>query len=135
MSTLTPENIDFVLRYVPYFEDEKIEKFTISDTSVAGPYIYDEKVLLFMKALYEEDMVIDFDWSGWRDEAVKYFKDIDLIREANLETVRKLFTTIVRVERLMNGLVTEMISTGVITELLKRLQEVRSEASLASLAE
>lgn len=128
MSTLTLESIDRVLLYLPYFEDENVEKFTISDTSVIGPYVYDEKVLMFMKALYEEDIVIDFDWAGWRDEAVIYFKDLDLIREANLETVRKLLTTIVRVERLMNGLVAEMISTGVIIDLLKRLQEVRSEA-------
>lgn len=127
--TLTTEKIDRILEYLPYFEDEKTEKFTMSDTSVVGPYVYEEKVIRFMKALYEEDIVIDFDWPGWREEAVNYFKDIDLIRDAKLETVRKLFTTIVRVEKMINGLVAEMITKGVITDLLKRLQEVRSEAS------
>ncbi|MBS4029896.1 MAG: hypothetical protein KGZ63_00490 [Clostridiales bacterium] len=128
MSTLSSENIDRILSYLPYFEDEQAEKFKMSDTSVIGPYVYDDKVVQFLKELYEEDIVLDFDWAGWRDEAATYFKDIDLIREANLETVRKLFTTIVRVERLVNGLVAEMIRTGVITDLLQRLQEVRSEA-------
>ena len=119
--SLSKENLDRVLAYLPYFQDEKTEKFQMSAVSMAGPYLYEEKVVKFLKALYEEDIVIDFDWHGWGQEAIRYFTDKELIETAELETIQKLFTTIARAEKITSGVLAEMITKGVILDVLTRL--------------
>ena len=119
------ESIDRVLAFLPYFEDEEAEKFTFSDASIAGPYLYEPKVKEFVQALYEEDFVIDFDWPSWGPVAVEYLQERNRIETADLETLQKLFTTIVRAEKMTVGVLAEMINKGVIIDLLYRLSQLR----------
>lgn len=124
------EGIDRLLAFLPYFEDEGEEKYRISDTQLAGPYAYAEKVKQFTETLFSEGVVSDFDWTEWRGEALRYFTDRELIEQADLETVSRLFTVIIMLERKMSGVLAEMISKGVITDLLLRLKEIREEANV-----
>ena len=125
--SLTKENLDRVLAYLPYFKDEKAEKFQMSAVSMSGPYLYDDKVVKFLTVLYQEDIIIDFDWHGWGQEAIRYFTDKELIETADLETIQKLFTTIARAEKITSGVMAEMISKGVILDLLTRLSVLGNE--------
>lgn len=125
--SLTKENMNNVLAYLPYFQDEKEEKYQMSAVSMSGPYLYDERVVKFLRALYEEDMVIDFDWHGWGQEAIQYFTSKERIESADLETIQKLFTTIARAEKITSGVMAEMISKGVILDLLMRLSVLDKE--------
>lgn len=120
-------SLDRVLAFLPYFEDEKAEKYTLSDTAIAGPYLYADRVKEFIQALHEEAFIIDFDWKGWREEALRYFTERERIETADLETVCRLFTVIVRTELSTHGVLGEMIDKGVITEMLYRLREIRAE--------
>ena len=117
-------SLDRVLAFLPYFEDEATDKFVFSPDAVAGPYVYAEEVQRFVLALYEEGIVFDFDWLGWRETAITYLADRSLIETADLETICRLVTTIARAEKNTNGILAEMISKGVITDILKRLEEL-----------
>ncbi|EEG77278.1 DUF6508 domain-containing protein [Dethiobacter alkaliphilus] len=125
--SVTKENLDRVLAYLPYFQDQETEKFEVSSVSMAGPYIYAEQVVKFLKTLHEEGLIIDFDWHGWGQESIRYFTDRELIESADLETVQKLFSTIVKAEKITNGVLAEMITKGVIVDLLLRLSQLRNE--------
>ncbi|MDW7649723.1 MAG: DUF6508 domain-containing protein [Bacillota bacterium] len=121
------ESIDRLLTFLPYFEDEEAEKFTVSDIAVPGPYLYKDQVQEFVRVLNEEDFVTDFDWPNWGPQAVEYFKERERIETADLETLQKLFTTIVRAEKMTSGVLAEMIDKGIITDLLRRLSKLQSE--------
>lgn len=54
---LTNENIDNVLKYLPYFESTDKEFYKIDKEYLMDPYIYDKEVNYFIKALYEENIV------------------------------------------------------------------------------
>jgi hypothetical protein len=120
-------SLERVLAFLPYFEDETAEKYTLSDTAVAGPYVYAGRVKEFILALHEEGFILEFDWTGWREEALRYFTERDLLETADLETVCRLFTVIVRTELVTHGVLTEMMNKGVITDLLYRVRGIQAE--------
>ena len=122
---LSADSMARVVAFLPYFQDETMEKVVFSPDAVAGPYVYAEEVQRFVLALYEEGIVYDFDWQGWRETAITYLSDRSLIESADLETICKLVTTIARAEKNTNGILGEMINKGVITDILKRLQELK----------
>lgn len=124
---MNKEGIDRLLAFLPYFEDEGEEKYRISDTQLAGPYAYAEKVKRFTETLFSEGFVSDFDWTEWKGEALRYFTERELIEQADIETVARLFTVIIMLERKMAGVLADMINKGVITGLLLRLKEIREE--------
>lgn len=125
---LSADSLERVIAFLPYFEDETTEKVVFSPDAVAGPYLYAEEVQRFVLAIYEEGIVFDFDWQGWRETAISYLSDRDLIETADLEIICKLVTTIARAEKNTNGVLGEMISKGVITDILKRLQELKARS-------
>lgn len=126
---ISRENIDRLTAFLPYFEDEGTTKFEISDSDIAGPYVYADKVKEFIQTLKEEGFLLDFDWQAWREEAYRYFTDRDLIDTADAEAVCKLFTVIIQMELLIHGVLAEMMTKGVIVQLLQRLQAIRAEGA------
>lgn len=123
---LSADSLERVVAFLPYFEDETTEKVVFLPDAVAGPYVYADEVQRFVLALYEEGIVYDFDWQGWRETAITYLSNRSLLETADLETICKLVTTIARAEKNTNGVLGEMISKGVITDLLKRLHELKA---------
>lgn len=89
---LTKENIENILSYLSYFENNNNEFYTIDPKDMFYPYVYSSKVSEFKKALYDENMLIDFDWPKWQPEAKKMLDDESLIKSAGLDTLRKLLT-------------------------------------------
>lgn len=64
---------------------------------------------------------------SWQSEARKYFDNLLLIDEADLDTIRKLFTTIIRADRFNAGTYVLMIDNGVIMCMLMRLKALIDE--------
>ncbi len=76
-----------------------------------------------VKAVYERKLVIEgFDWGAWAE--AEQFRDLDRIATASLEEVRRLITLHVRSDRLNEGHLAEVIASGHITALLRRLGEL-----------
>lgn len=118
------ESVERVLAYQPYFDDEAVDKCMVSDSALAGPYVYADRVKEFVRTLEEEGFLPDFDWRGWGGEAIRYFTERELLATADVETVSKLFTVIVKAEIETQGILAEMINKGVIAELLQRLRQI-----------
>jgi hypothetical protein len=64
----------------------------------------------------------DFDWLEWTDEARPFLQDPQRIEEADMETVRKLFTLAVQADRLNRAHFPHLCVSGVILALLRRLR-------------
>lgn len=120
----TKENINKILEFLPYFESKEMGFYSISKTDLMYPYIYDKSVDDFEKALYDENIMIVFDWGKWQPEAEKYFNDPSLLGNADLETLRKLLTVHMRKERFCCGHLAMMIDSGHILNILKRLRDI-----------
>ena len=121
-------NIDKLLEYLPYFKDTGNHYSELINKPPQIPfYSYSDMVMAFYKSLYDENMIKMFDWSKWSVEAKKYINDQTLLKNIDLSTIQKLFTTIIRADRFNEGLLDDMIENGTILNLLVRLEQIREE--------
>lgn len=121
-------NIDNLLEYLPYFKNRENHFFELINKPPQLPfYSYSEMVMIFYKSLHEENMIHMFNWSKWSTEAKRYFNDHSILKKADLTTIQKLFTTIIRADRFSESLLGNMIEDGVILNLLVRLDQIREE--------
>jgi O-acetyl-ADP-ribose deacetylase len=121
---ITKENINKIIRYIPYFEDKDNKFYSISKTDIIYPYLYSKEVYSFERSLYDANIVIAFDWGEWQPEAEKIYNNFDLLANADLDTIRKLLTLHIRKERFYSGHLANMIKSGHILNILRRLKEI-----------
>lgn len=97
--------------------------------STREPYIYSDKVLDFIRTLKDFNFVQPeaFDAISWEKEAEKILTNESLLAQADLETIVKLFTVIVRKERFVSGNLAILLSNGIIVKILKRLEKLYSQ--------
>jgi O-acetyl-ADP-ribose deacetylase len=97
------------------------------DLSLMDPYVYAPEFTQFIQELYRENLVIDFNWVTWKDEAAEYLENPSQIESADLETLQKLITTHVRADRFNGGHLAQMVENGQILLILKRLATIRGQ--------
>ncbi len=124
---ITKENIEKILEFIPYFEDKNNKFYKLSKTDLLYPRIYDRKVNEFVKALYDQNIAYSFDWISWEPEAEKICNNLEKLKSADLDTLRKLLTLHIRKERFCNGHLAHMIKSGHIIVILKRLKEIADD--------
>ncbi len=78
----------------------------------------------FYKALYDAELIIEFDWMEWTGHAEEYVNRPELIEGADLDTVCKFLTTHVRNDRFCEGHLRGMIINGHIAAILRRLNDL-----------
>ncbi len=121
-------NIDKLLEYLPYFKDTENQFSELINKPHQIPfYSYSHMVMEFYKSLYNENMIKMFDKSKWGVEPKTYINDQSLLKNVDLSTIQKLFTTIIRADRFIEGLLDDMIENGFILNLLVRLEQIREE--------
>ena len=122
------ENAEVILQFLTIFEDSKFEAGRLVMKPGTFPYWkYDNQVLAFVKALYENRWIIDFDWPSWQQEAKKYLADHELLKEADLTALRKLLTTHVRKDRFCDGHLASAIQQGQISAILLRIKVLKED--------
>ncbi|MBA3396025.1 MAG: DUF2357 domain-containing protein [Deltaproteobacteria bacterium] len=100
-----------------------------ADGSIQTPFVvYAPGAQRLISAIYEHNLIMNFDWSAWRDEA-QCFAEAERIRTASLDDVRRLLTLHVRMERFVEGHLSEVLASGQISPLLRRLGELAREWS------
>jgi hypothetical protein len=125
-NTLSLEQIDTILAFLPIFEHEDFAPSKIAAPLGVFPhYVLADELSHFQEALYENGFVFSFDWSSWQDEALRYFNEPELLHIANIQVLRKLLTLHVRKDRFSDGHLSEMVKCGHITFILRRLKELR----------
>jgi hypothetical protein len=120
-----------IIGFLPVFEkiDEPSEVVVNAKPDGSAKvvnYKYHEDVINFLSALYNDDVLVDFDWSNWqKGNAILENKQYDLNTLSILE-FRKLFTLIVRQDRFCEGLLHQCIKDGMV---LKSLRIINSRVA------
>ena len=127
---VNPEQWDVVLEFLPIFESKE---FSCGEWVVRKGHMphfrYDPDVDRFVLALYRQHIVLQFDWVSWKDEAKRHMASPDSLAEADLLTIRKLLTTHVRADRFVEGHLGQVLNSGHIVEILRRLKAIRERDS------
>jgi hypothetical protein len=124
--------IEAVTKFLPKFETISPDNFAriihSSDETEEGPMVghleYHPEVYKFMKACYKNGLVLGFDWGAWSHEALRFMNDPQLVRTASLTTCLKLLTAHLRAERFCDGHLQDLLLSGHIAAMLRRLKAV-----------
>ena len=85
-----------------------------------------ESIGRFVELVYEDDWVIGFDWSRW-DEGREIASDITRVANADMLTIRKLITALVRNERFCEGALQDAYEQGLIAAIIRRIEMMMKE--------
>jgi len=92
---------------------------------VIGHLEYHPAVYEFMQACYDNAFVQrTFDWPAWAEEGSRYLNDPTLVASASLATCIKLIMASVRYERFCDGHLGEVIKSGHVAAILRRLEQL-----------
>ena len=128
---ITVDNLDRVLAYRPVFERQPDELYEVRmEVSMLDPYVYAAEVNQFIQALYQENLVIAFNWIAWKDEAEQFVNDPERLQTADLATLQKLLTSHVRADRFCSGHFAQMIEMRHMLVILNRLASIRSQMAI-----
>ena len=109
---VTAEQLDPLLAFLP-----------LLDPNAEHPTIHTGT---FMQAVYDNGLVIDFDWGQW-EEIAEQFLHPAVMATAALPDLVRLLTLHVRKERFCWGHLESVIRNGHIHQLLLRLHQIRHQ--------
>jgi hypothetical protein len=116
------QDIEAVLSYLPSFEKEGYDFGEMVEEKGVIPWAdYSGEVMEFYKDLYTHKFIVNFDWTSWQDIAFAYYENPELIKNADLKTIRRLFTVHIRKDRFCEGHLLSVLESGHITKILQRL--------------
>ena len=131
---LNKKNIEVILNYLPYFEDENQRFYDVimpkRDGTNIVDYIYvtySDKFMEFYKALHDQWFVTNFNWldsSSHSEELSDYY---DILEDADIKTLRRLFTMIVRQDKHKDGFFADVIESGLLLAMLNKLKILNDE--------
>jgi hypothetical protein len=131
--TVTTEKMDELLRFLPAFEDPDrayVKGWGGGETTADGkaiqvPYpIYCDDVLEFY-TLAGQAHWADYQYSPW--QAYDMLSDDGFIATASFDQLRTMLTYCVRGERFGDGHWAQMLESGRIVAILRRLAAIRNE--------
>lgn len=123
--------IDRLLKFLPMLESrEPAGNWSNSEPDAMGrvwmpTFDFTPGFSEFIRALEDNDWVRPFDWPGWQPEAERYFATPDLMAAADVGVLRKLLTTHVRKERFLEGHLNDMVKSGHLAAIVRRLGVIR----------
>ena len=129
---ISMKNIDILLKYLPIFESDKfnsIDEKLLKKGNLPFTLCYSKEVNDFVKDFYKSNLLYNFKWSEWQNEALKYFEKPELLKNVDIEIIRKLLTLHIRKERFCEGHLIDIIDSKHIVEILKRLKQIREDMS------
>ena len=114
--------MDELLAFIPLFEQGAFERAESVYLST-GEYLPEMERLSEIVAA--SDIALpEFDWLPWAETARTYLQNPDSISDADLETVRMLFTVVRDADRFNRELLPFMCAKGVVHHLLVRLRSL-----------
>lgn len=127
MPQIDLRQIDAIVAYLALFERQgfKFGEWTSQEGQMPY-YSYSPKVLSFIDACYQGNLVIPFDWTNWQEARI-YVADPRALESADMLTLCKLLTAHLRADRFTEGHLAEVLESGHITAILRRLEQIRSE--------
>lgn len=130
---VSEDNADAILRFLPMFRRRDFDPGApVVDPGVMPYWRYSGKVLEFIKALYDNRWVVNFDWVGWQAAARRYGEYPELIALAGVDEVRRMLTFHARKDRFCDGHLAVTITSGQMAVILDRIAELRRAGALAA---
>jgi len=130
---VTGAQIEAVLAFLPVLEDSGFSAGQWHMPEGQFPYFaLTDVAIAFIQALYANRFVYPFDWPSWQAEAQRYLEDPGALQDADLETLRKLVTTLVRKDRFVEGYLASMFEEGHLLAILRRLQQLHEDLAIHS---
>ncbi|MDQ2982064.1 MAG: DUF6508 domain-containing protein [Actinomycetota bacterium] len=84
---------------------------------------------LFVRSLYEEGWVDPFEWSNWQAEAERIVTS-DELENADITTIRRLLTLLVRKNRFVEGELGAAFESGLVVRILRRVRTLAERSEL-----
>ena len=128
----TPPRLDNLAAFLPEFEDPD---FSVGDTESLMHFDYSEAMSRFVDTAYEDGWVSpEVDWPAWieTEEARRLRDDQTAIEAATVEQLQKLLTTVIRQDRFVTGALAGAFESGLLTAVVRRLEQLRLEAARES---
>lgn len=76
-----------MLALLPIVSSKQAKLYNIQTESLTlDPYCYFKEFEKFIKALYEENFVISFDWITWQNETQRFVQHPKLLNSADIFT-------------------------------------------------
>lgn len=72
----------------------------------------DEDLAAFIDALYEDDVLVVFDWIEWRDQGHVLLETSGAMERADLDDFRRLLTMLVRQDKFAEGTLAHAVEQG-----------------------
>jgi len=129
---ISMKNLDTLLKYLPIFESDKFDSTDeklLKENNLPFMLCYSKEVNDFVEDFYKSNLFYNFKWSEWQNEALKYFEKPELLKNVDIEIIRKLLTLHIRKERFCEGHLIDIIDSKHIVEILKRLKQIREDMS------
>jgi len=131
---VTKENIDKILEFLPYFEDEANKFFEHippkkEKTGIYHIPYYDPapQILDFIHILQTQNFLLPYDWDNDMPRILGLINRFRPMSEANLLDIRKIFITLSVGEKFCDGYLANAVNRGIVLDALKRLEEIRKE--------
>jgi len=123
--------LDNLAAFLPAFEARGFEFATMEGGSKDGTMPWSrlsEDAARFVQTAYDDGWVSpEVDWPSWieTDEARRLRDDPAAIEAATVEQLQKLLTTVIRQDRFVTGALASAFETGLLTAILRRVEQLR----------
>jgi len=118
LEDITNDDIDKLLEYQTAIKFES--------------HLWTEKELEAFRSELLRKWVRGYDWTKWQEKAISYYKNPELLKEADLVDIVKLITLHVRKEKFCGGHLLDMIQSGHMNKILGRIRKIRTENMMSS---
>ncbi len=137
LDELAPPQLDGLASLLPAFEAPDAEFGTWEGGGEIEPgtftllqFSHSELTSRFLEVAYRDGWVRpDFDWPTWAQtpEAQRLRDDREAIAQATVLELARLLTVVIRSERFGEGAVAAAIESGLVTAVLRRIEQLRTE--------
>lgn len=125
---LSAEDLDALLEFLePLARPGFVAGHWVTEKGMLPFFVSAPELGAFVRAAYEHGFVVPFNWPDWREEADRLLADPSALAEADLATIRKLITGLVRAERFSEGTLAEASDNGQLVAVLRRLKTIREK--------
>jgi hypothetical protein len=123
--------VEAVLAFLPVFEDPRfLPEVVVAEERGWTLEQYTREVYEFERTLYRAGFIVRFDWSGWEQEAYRYYRDPSLLANADCAAIRRLLTFHIRKNVICEGHLAGMLRDGQIQAILERLAALAQVAPM-----
>ncbi|AJI08366.1 C-5 cytosine-specific DNA methylase family protein (plasmid) [Bacillus cereus 03BB108] len=123
INSLSKQQIESLREYMIIFENVEGLKNLKNKESLQ------EILYRFEKFLYQNEFILNFDYISWgkTEKVDRYIKNENVVKEANLITIKKLLTYHLRMNRFYEGYLCDVIYIGHMSCIIRRLMKIAKD--------